>query len=82
MHHCCFRKTHRATHQTLDPRAQIDVLAFDLLRMSFANRVLRGIEMALVGAPAIGIKSGDAKWFEQCFQLEKHLIFAPSKDIR
>jgi hypothetical protein len=37
--------------------------------------------MALVGAPAISIKSGDAKWFEEFFQLEKHLIFSPSKAI-
>ena len=43
-----FGKTDRATHETLDPRTQIDVLAFDLLRMGFANRVLLGIEMVLV----------------------------------
>ena len=55
MHRGRFGKTDRTTHETLDPRTQIDVLAFDLLRMGFANRVLRGIDMALVGAPAIRI---------------------------
>jgi len=58
------------------------MFAFDLLRMGFANRVLRGIDIALLGTSAIGVKAGDAKRFEQCFELEKHLIFASSKDIR
>jgi hypothetical protein len=53
VHRCRFGKTNRATHQTLDPGAHIDVLAFDLLRMGFANRVLRGIDMALVGSPSM-----------------------------
>jgi hypothetical protein len=61
MHRGRFGKTDRTTHEPLDPRPQIDVLAFDLLRMSFANRVLRGIEMTLIGAPSIGIEAGDVK---------------------
>ena len=61
VHRCCFGETNRATHETLNPGAQIDVLAFDLLRMRFANRMLRGIDMALVGAPAISIEAGDVK---------------------
>ena len=48
MHLCRFGKANRATYETFDPSAQIDVLAFDLLRMGFANRVLLGIEMVLV----------------------------------
>ena len=48
MHPCRFGKANRATYETFDPGAQIDVLAFDLLRMGFVNRVLLGIEMALV----------------------------------
>ena len=55
------------------------MLAFDLLRMGFAHRVLRGIAIALVGTPAIGVKAGDAKRFEQGFALEQHLIFSPSR---
>jgi hypothetical protein len=57
------------------------MLAFDLLRMGFAHRVLRGIAIALVGTPAIGVKAGDAKRFEQGFQLQKHRILTPAKDI-
>ena len=79
MHPCRFQKTHCAPHQTFDPCAYIDMLAFDLLRMGFAHRVLRGIAIALVGTPAIGVKAGDAKRFEQGFALEKHLIFSPSR---
>jgi hypothetical protein len=37
VHRCCFGETNRATHETLKPGAQIDVLAFDLLRMRFAK---------------------------------------------
>jgi hypothetical protein len=61
VHRGRFGETNRATHETLDPGAHIDVLAFDLLRMRFANRVLRGINMALVGSPPIGIEAGDVK---------------------
>jgi hypothetical protein len=50
--------------------------------MGFANRVQRGIEMPLVGSPPISVKARDTKRFQQGFQLEKHVIFAPSKDIR
>jgi hypothetical protein len=58
------------------------MLAFDLLRMGFAHRVLCGIAIALVGTPAIGVKAGDAKRFEQSFALEKHLIFWLSGILR
>jgi hypothetical protein len=46
-----FGKTDRATHEPLDPHAQIDVLTFDLLGLGFANCVLLWSDMALVGAP-------------------------------
>ena len=61
VHRCRFGKAYRATHEPLDPGAQIDVLAFNLLRMCFANHVLLGIDMALVGPPSIGVKSRDTK---------------------
>ena len=63
MHCYRFGETNRATHEPLDPSPQIDMLAFDLLRLRFANRVLRGIKMTLIGAPPIGVKTRDAKWF-------------------
>ncbi len=46
VHRCRCGKANRATHETLDLGAQIDVLAFNLLRMCFANHVLLGIDMA------------------------------------
>jgi hypothetical protein len=58
---CCCGETNRATHETLDPGAQLEVLAFDLLRMRFANRGLRGINMALGGSPPIGLEAADVK---------------------
>ena len=61
MHRGLFGKTDHTTHDTLDPHTQINVLAFDLLRMGFANRVLTGIEMTLVGSPSISIEAGDVK---------------------
>ena len=81
MHRGRFGKTDRATHEPLDPRTQIDVLAFDLLRMGFAHRVLRGIEMTLVGAPSISIESGDVKRGQELLPLEKHVILPSPKDI-
>src|SRR2546425_6229964 len=62
VHGCRFRKADRAAYETLDPGAQIDVLAFDFLRIFFANRVLLGIDMALVGPPPVGVKSRDTEW--------------------
>ena len=40
----------------------MDVLAFDPVGMGFANGVLFGGDMALVGAPPIGVQSSDTKW--------------------
>jgi hypothetical protein len=82
VHHGCFGKTVRVTHETLDQRTQIDVRAFDLLRLGFANRVLRGIEMTLVGAPAIDREADDLKRGQELLQLEKHVILPAPKDIR
>ena len=44
-----FGETDRPAYQPLDPRAQVDVLALDLLRVCLAHRVLRGRHMALIG---------------------------------
>ena len=60
----------------------MDVLAFALLRMGFANRVLRGIHRALVGAPSIGLEAGHRKRRQERLQVEQHLIWAAPKDIR
>ncbi len=62
VHRRRFRKANRATDEPFQPGAQIDVLAFDPLCMCFANRVLFGGDMALIGAPPIGVKSFDTQW--------------------
>ena len=82
MHRSRFGETNRATHEPLDAGPQLDVFAFDLLRLGFANRVLLGIAMALVGPPPVSVKPCDAKGRSQFFTLEKHRIFASPKDIR
>jgi hypothetical protein len=82
VHRRRFGKANGAPHEPLDPGAQIDVFAFDLLRMCFANRVLLGIDMALVGSPSVGIEAGDVKRRQELFQLEQHLILPSPKDIR
>jgi hypothetical protein len=48
--------------------------------MFFANRVLLWIDTSLVGTTPIGVKSRDAKWFQQGLQLEKD-FGQPSKRI-
>ena len=81
VHRGRFGKTNGATYQPFDPGPQIDMLAFDLLRMSFATRVLLGIEMALVGSPSIGVKACDAKGRSQVLECEKDGILSASKYI-
>ena len=76
MHRCRFGDAERAKDQMRDPRAPIEVLAGDLLHMRFANRGRRGIEMAFVGAPALGKEAGDAQRRSERLQWEKHVILA------
>src|SRR6266508_4969214 len=54
-------KADRPAHQPLDPRAQVDVLVLDLLRVCLPYRVLLGLHMPLVGRPAVGEIARDAK---------------------
>ena len=82
MHRGPFGKAERATHETLEPRPQIGVLACDLLRMGFANRVLRRINMTLVRAPSIGREAGDVTGCQELLSWEKHVILPAPKDIR
>ena len=46
-------KAKGATHEPLHPGPEIDVLALDFLRILLAHVVLLGIDMPLVGAPAV-----------------------------
>src|SRR6266704_6940343 len=53
MHAFRLRKADRSAYQPLDPRPQIDVLAFDLLGVCLPHRVLLCFHMPLIGSPAI-----------------------------
>src|SRR5438105_7297378 len=52
-------KADRATYEPFNPRPQIDVFAFDFLCIGLAHFVLRGVNMALVGAPPIRLQAAD-----------------------
>ena len=45
------RKADRPAHQPLEPRPRIDVFALDFLGVLFADGVLLGLDMPLIGAP-------------------------------
>jgi len=76
-----FGKANGATYEPFDPGAQIDVLAFDPLRVLFADYVLLRGDMPLVGTPPIRVKPCDTKWGQQALEFEKDGILPASKDI-
>ncbi len=57
------------------------MLPLDLLGMPFARAVHVRIQMPGIGAPMIRIKAREPEGLEQCFELQKDLIFATTKDI-
>ena len=61
VHTFSLRKADRPAYQPLDPRPQIDVFALDFLCVLFADGVLLGFDMPLIGTPSIGVEAGDAK---------------------
>ena len=71
VHRCRFGKANRASHETLDPGAQIDVFTLDFLRMLLANVMLLRIDMPLVGAPSIRVKPRDTKGSNRAFNCRK-----------
>ena len=46
-----------------------------------AHLMLLGIEMPLVGSPAVSGKTGDAKRGQERFELEKDIILPPPEHI-
>ena len=48
--------------QAFDPGTQCGVLAFDPLRLLFANRMLVRINVTTISTPAVCGKACDAKW--------------------
>ena len=59
-----FRKANGTTYKPFHPGPQIDVLAFDFLRILLPNMMLLWGDMPLVRPPSIGVKPCDTKWLE------------------
>jgi hypothetical protein len=51
-----FGKANGAAHQPFDPGPQIDVLAFDFLRLRLLHVMLLWGDMPLVRPPSIGVR--------------------------
>ena len=81
VHVFCLRKTNRAPHESLDPRAEIDGFALDFLRIGLSHFVLLGVEMSLIGTPPIRLKPRDAKRLQEGFKLQKNRILPSPKDV-
>jgi hypothetical protein len=63
VHRCRFRKANRATHETLDASAQIDMFALDFLCILLANVMLRWVDMPFVRPCVVKIS--------KCINLQK-----------
>src|SRR5262245_39309969 len=81
MHLNGFGEADHFTGKPLDACAERQVFPFNCLRMALARLVLSRIYMSRVRTPVIGIEARDAKWLQQRFELQKHLILATPKDI-
>ena len=71
VHLFCLGKANGATHEPLDPGPEIDMLALDFLRILLAHVVLLGIDMPLVGSPAVRVKLRDAKGLQELLSFRK-----------
>ena len=58
------------------------VFALDFLCVLLAYLRLLGIEMPLVGPPAVGGKTGDAKRGQERFELEQDVVLTPPEHLR
>jgi hypothetical protein len=63
-------ETDRLACQPLDPGSQCEMLALNLLCVSFARLVLMGIDMTHVRAPIVRVIAHDAKWLQQRFEVQ------------
>ena len=81
VHALCLGKADRPAYQPLDPGAQGDGLALNLLRVFLANRVLLCRHMPLVGTPAVGERARDAQGLSQRFERQKDGVLPSSEHI-
>ena len=79
MHLSRLGKTDRLAHQALDPRAEGQMFALNLLRVPFPWLMLISVQMTRVGTPVIRVVAGEPKRLQQRFELQKDLILATPK---
>src|SRR5438093_2393686 len=82
VHALCLGEADRAAYEPLDPGPQIDMFALDFLCVLLAHLMLLGIEMPLVGPPAVGGKLRDAKRGQQLLELQEDVVLSPAEHIR
>lgn len=58
------------------------MFALDFLGVLFTNDVLLRGDMALIGTPPIGVKTGDSTGFQHTLQLKENRILSSPKDLR
>ena len=68
------READRLPDQALDPRAQCQMFTLQLLGKAFADLMLGWLQMAAIGAPAVGEEPPDAEGLQQRFQLQERLV--------
>jgi len=81
MHLDGFGETDCSAREPFDAGAQRPMLPFHLLRIAFSRNVSFGGQMPGVRSPMIGQEAGDAKGFEQGFELQEHFVLAAAKHI-
>jgi hypothetical protein len=81
MHLNRFGEADRLTRQPFDSGTQRQMLALNLLPVAFARLVLIRIEMTGVRSPIVRVITRDPKRLQERFELQKHFIFAASKDV-
>jgi hypothetical protein len=81
VHRRRFGKTHRATHQALDPGPPRDVLALDGLRVLFADDVWLWVDVPLIRSPSIRVKPRDPKQLQQLLQRQKNGVLSAPEDV-
>ena len=82
VHACRFGKTDRPAYPPLEPRAPVDVLALDLLRIGLPYGVLRSSKRPLVSLPAIGALARDAQGLQPRLELHADVSLPSAEDIR
>ena len=74
-------KTDGLPYQAFDPCTQGGILAFDLLRVVFPNRMRVMINMTTIGPPPVCVKACDAQRLQSRLAFQEDVILSCPKDI-